>query len=376
MTPYYPEPVAVDVPAYGKTTPRVGPLGGVGAADLFVEWADTERDVKMVGLRVRDGQPAWQRVVEMPSTAQVFGSRVLWVNTTGGLTRLQDKSHRGFALANSTDAATGATQEILTRGKGCAFGGNYLAVIDRDGVPALVLYEGGNLEKGRVLTERFDPLGDKSEFFVEGCGRFENGLVFLIQPPQREAVGDTGRRLVITDVVGEPQRGIDLAFDLDAWLGPDSVEANAPNQIPFSGELPRFVPIVKPQANVLDDELAMFDLRDGNVTKAPIERSVDRTLFRYEDHWLLASRPLGRALQLTSYNGNSGSVDGRATLRGANADATIDTSILPTHVANQKLWVVLYATTPLDKPPLAILDTATLKPLATRDAVVSSKSVR
>lgn len=377
LSPYYPQPVSADVPAYGKTTPSVGRLGGVGAADSFIAWADTEKEIKMTGLRARDGQPAWERVVEMPSTAQAFGSRLLWVNTTGGLTRALDKSHPGFALVNSTEVTTGVTQEVLTRGKGCTIGGNYLAVIDRDGVPALVQYEGAALDKMRVLAERFDPLGDnKGDYFLEGCGRFTNELVFLVQLPQRNAVGDTGRRLVITDGAGVPQRSLDLEFDLDAWMGPNSVEAVSPDQVPFSGELPRFVPIVQARrADVLREEVAMFDLREASVARDPVERMIDRTLFRHGDHWVLASKPLGRTLQLTTYNGNTGKIDGHATVRGRNGHAVVDTPILPTHVANGKLWVVLYDDTPLDAPTLAILDAKTLKAQATRgNATVSNAS--
>lgn len=376
LTPYYPEPVAVDRPAYGKTTPSVGTLGGVGVAASFVEWADTEKEIRMLGLRAPDGQPAWERVVDMPSTAQAVGSRILWLNTTGALTRLRDEAHRGFALVNSTDVATGATQEALLRGKGCSFGGSYLAVIDREGVPALVQYDGGDLDKSRVLAERFDPLGGNSEFFVESCGRFANEFVFLLQPPQKEAVGDTGRRLVITDDAGVPRRSVDLEFDLTSWLESDAAEATAPDQVPFSGELPRFVPIVQTRrADLMRDELAVFDLRDLSVARQPVERSSDRTLFRNGDHWLRASKQhLDRTLELTAYDGKSGNIDGRASVRGADRSAVIDTTLLPTHVANGKLWVVLYGTTPLDAPPLAILDATTLKPLATRGTMVSNDS--
>lgn len=259
----------------------------------------------------------------------------------------------------------GFTQQVVTRGNGCAVGDEYIAVVDRSGVKALVAYRNGDLDVTRVIAAPFEPLGEPADYFLETCGRYGDQLLFVVERPQRKLVGDAGRVVVITDPEGNPLRSIELEFDLDGFLSrSEAVATKFGDRSSLSGELTRFAPVIQYAPGKVHRELAILDLEAGMVSnRFPLREHVWTTLFRDGHRWYVSNMVLGRAMELTVIDGQNGQVVSQTRVGAVGPRGGVENPLLPSHVAAGKLWISIHNDAPIHEPPIAILSSDRLEPL-------------
>jgi hypothetical protein len=188
------------------------------------------------------------------------------------------------------------------------------------------------------------------------------------------AVGDTAPQLVITDGSGSLIRTAEMPFDLDEFMSvPGRREALFAAQTPFSGELTRFVPVTRWSSRT-GDVLALLDL-EGNATSVEVRLpGTEGTLFRVGQKWYVG-RNHDRGLEIAVVDGDQGTLLNRTDVSSSGLRGIVEARLLPSHITNDKLWVVSYDSTRLDDLPIAILDATSLHPVyASRRMLLSERS--
>jgi len=141
-----------------------------------------------------------------------------------------------------------------------------------------------------------------------------------------------------------------------------------PTAAPLSGQLTRFVPYL--QVGYGDDaanRLIVLDLDQGTIAwHGPQDDStIHMNLFRGDTHWfLVANMPWPVVI---SIDGTTGRLT--AAIR-ADSDERIG-DLLPIHAANDRIWLHSWTWNTFDRPPIAVLDAATLEPTFARDVAIT-----
>ena len=108
--------------------------------------------------------------------------------------------------------------------------------------------------------------------------------------------------------------------------------------------------------------LALLDL-EGNATSLELRLpGTEGTLFRVGQKWYVG-RNHDRDLQIAVVDGDQGTLLNRTDVSTSGLRGIVEARLLPSHIANGKLWVVSYDSTRLDDPPVAILDATSLHAL-------------
>jgi outer membrane protein assembly factor BamB len=292
----------------------------------------------------RSGKVEWSRPIE----------RTLFAPTLVGDRLLLKESGKTHVF----DLRTGAETVESTPGIGCKIGDDFITFTsDADGT-ALVAWRGGDPKAQRVLAKPFPSSAANSYVNLTQCGRYRDRLVLTVQ------VGSLPGRtsVIVADAAGTMQRTIDLLDDMH-WNGPASMPWTYPESAALAGELTRFVPYVLSTYQPEHKRLVMLDLEEGKIAwQAPDDDSIIHfDLFRVGTRWVLVEGVTAGILAV--FDGATGHLVAATNAHHYNGM----TKLLPPHAAGDVLWLSAGVWNPLDKPPIAVLDVATLKPSFVRD---------
>jgi hypothetical protein len=241
---------------------------------------------------------------------------------------------------------------------------------EQDGRLALVAFRGADLNARRVIAEPFRPLSNATSYFLRSCGRHRDHLVLSVDAYRDlDASGPAFASFVIVvDQAGTVLRTI--AMPDDAHFGLEAMKSH-PERRPLGGELTRFVPYLadgdKP------NHFVMLDLEAGNIAwRGPDDENlIYSKLFRTGDRWHL----IGIADQIADtsiavFDGNTGHFEGAIATHN---DFGVE-QVSPTQVIDGRIWLHGGGPCPIDEPPIAVLDAATLVPISNRAIEITDTS--
>jgi hypothetical protein len=197
------------------------------------------------------------------------------------------------------------------------------------------------IESLQTMNEQLIPLPAAGGAVLRGlCGQRGNRLLLAMGPDQH----DQSALLLVDTSVPEQARKIPVGA---AWHL-DAVAWQAPDRVPLSGQITRFVPVLLGQGNdpAHAGTLAMLDVEAGQVTwRRELPWLAGARLMRdQERHYLYAP---GRAL-LVAFDGQTGRLTGARRL-----PATGTSGVWPEQIAGGRIWI-------FHGPEWAVLDGETL----------------
>ncbi len=371
--------------AHEPALPFYGPEAAAGGETVVVMTREGA-EARVEAFRRADGEPSWER---SSSAKHVFDPARLVV------------FDEAFAVANasadglevtSIGSADGGVRweqrrEVSSRDLPSRFGPWLLS---RPEVWTWELIDPGSGRAVATLPSRIRPCASQEALF--GVDRhhlwrwnlpdFRPTRLARVSPPSDAAeqadapmpvaCGSFGSDLVVfmTDYRGPTAlAGLDPATGAERWrldLGAyafnhdihlSHLRAMALELEPWSGSLTRFVPLVlvapsAPDATSFDFHLAMVDLETRRVAwrSSATQRLLYNKLIRYQGRYYLDEHGA-----VTVLDGATGQMT---------AAAQVGEEIKPFHFHGGRLWVHSRDWRDLDEAPWAVLDAATLRPLA------------
>lgn len=362
-------------PRWSRRAPGVTPLTSnrpwiaVAAGTVALRsWAmpefasGAERTPVELGLSLADGDLRWRRA-PLPHRASGLAFTGLYTTILTDdevIYQLYEELERWF-LVVARDARSGRElwryqqrHEVTAVGPAWLAAGR-LVLADLDGLRVVDGDTGRELRHIDLLGSRPCVVGDEVYFSREGA-LIELRLDDLSERPLgREQTIDGPRQLLLQGRCG--RRGETLllatssaihAYDerlelrwelhLDGSsfvhvIAGDRLARRFPRSIPFSGELPRFVPVLMRPERADGRELVMLDLDRGEVAwaSAPREELLHSHLFRHRDHFVLVERGGQRAIAL--FDGATGRLTAARRVQGL---MNAPDGLLPSHVVGDR----------------------------------------
>jgi hypothetical protein len=359
LAPYYPERTE-----HGPTLPDPRLVGGAAVGEQFLEWAETGKQLTLIGVDQRTGTASFSQPIRVPpSHVHGFFGRAVWLEEPSELLRMQNPGRPALASVRAIDLKTGSIQQATIVGRGCVLDNEYVAVVSRAETRALVAFRDGDLSSPRVIAEPFDPLGNGHEFSVTSCGRYNGQLVFMV-----ETLRDTNPAafVTITDKHGASRRAQSIEFDiLDGPAG--ELPSRFAEHAPLQGELARFVPIIVPQpAPAVRSEVVVLDLDTLTIARrAALPSVAGHALFRKAMRSYVSEISSGKSLGVTVFDASTGRSTTAIRAFATGENGILSNPLLPTHVGPQTVWLIAYDKATITEPPVTILDGTSLAPVHT-----------
>jgi outer membrane protein assembly factor BamB len=330
----------------------------VGGA--LIEWVsrpyapskESTPDDRLISLDPRTGAQNWERQQKRegppPQSVVTVGDRVL-VHTLF--------EHASFAVGNGEPTGFGS------RGSGCVVDRDYVTIqSDHDETRSLVAFGGGDPAARRVIASPFAPAGSAGAYLIlRRCGTYGDRIVLVIDVEHHNDGTQSSRLVVITDRAGNILHTIELPADYD-WDS-QSIAKTDYEHASLAGTLTRFVPFISnAQGKTTVLRLYMLDLETGAIAwRGPEDEDLLRaTVFRGTDHWYLISDFFSASPWVSVFDGATGKL---VATKSAYSYNGLD-DVLPAHIGGGKLWLASGEITPIDRPPIAILDANNLTPIA------------